>query len=301
MVLKKIVRVLKNPYKLFVFFAYKGVFERINDKTYLKLLYRGIINKKLNIKNPCDFNEKLQWLKLYNRKPEYTIMADKYAVRKYIGQTIGDDYLIPLLGVWDNPDDINFDLLPNQFVLKCNHNSGTGMCICKDKSSLDIDKTIKGLKNGMAENYYTKTREWPYKNIERKIIAETFMVDDSGDELKDYKFMCFNGKVKCIFVCTDRFKSGLKITVFDTQWDKLQIKVCNTENKTDIPKPYNFEKMIELAEKLSQRIPFVRIDFYEVNRKIYFGEITFFPESGYEVFEPEDWLKKMGEWIKLQD
>lgn len=297
----KIIRFLKNPYKIFSFLATKGCFNTLTDEIYIKYLYRATMGKKLKLKNPQTFNEKLQWLKLYNRKPEYMIMADKYAVREYIANTIGEEYLIPLLGVWDDPDDINFDELPNQFVLKCNHNSGLGMCICKDKTKLDIKQVKNKLKKGIKQNYYLTGREWPYKDVPRKIIAEKYMVDESGEGLNDYKIFCFNGKPRMILVCTDRFSyGGLRENFYDTNWNILEIqrpKHPNTE--THIKKPKSLETMLHFAKKLSYKIPFVRVDFYEINGKVYFGEITFFPASGFEKFEPNEWDYTLGSWIDL--
>lgn len=170
---------------------------------YLRMRFKQRCGRSLNLAEPKTFNEKLQWLKLYNRKPEYTVMVDKYKVREYIAQMIGEEYLIPLLGVWDDPEDIDFDALPNRFVLKCNHNSGLGMCICKDKSKLDITKVKAELRKGLQQNYYLSSREWPYKDVPRKIIAEKYMEDASGD-LKDYKFYCFNGEMKFVMINSDR-------------------------------------------------------------------------------------------------
>lgn len=264
------------------------------DELYLKLQYRAKLDKKLNLKNPKTFNEKLQWLKLYDRKPEYTIMVDKYLAKKYVADKIGEEYIIPTLGVWDSVDEIDFDLLPNQFVLKCNHNSGLGMCICKDKSKLDIAEVRRALANGLKQDYYHIGREWPYKDVPRKIIAEKYM----GDSLNDYKLMCFDGKIKCSFVCSDR-SENLKVTFFDNDWNRMPFIRHYPASDNKIPKPINFDQMIELAEILSKDIPFLRVDFYEIDGKIYFGELTFYPGCGYEEFTPEEWDERLGSWIKL--
>lgn len=269
------------------------------DEYYLKLLYRMHIGRKLNLSNPITFNEKLQWLKLYDHRPEYTMMVDKYLVRKYITETIGEEYLIPLIGVWDDPADIDFDALPNQFVLKCNHNSGTGMCICKDKANLDIDKVRMGLIKGLEEDYEKYNREWPYKNVARKIICEKYMEDESG-ELKDYKFMAFDGDVKCSFVCSDRFSNdGLHVTFYDNDWKMMPFERHYPRATTPHPRPLCFEEMKELAAKLSKGMPFVRVDFYEIQGKPYFGELTFYPGSGFEEFSPESWDYTLGSYINL--
>lgn len=288
----------------------------IPDAPFVMLAYNSRMGKKLNLQNPQTFNEKLQWLKLYDRRPEYTMMVDKYKVRDYIAEKLGEEYLIPLLGVWDDPNDIDFDALPNQFVLKCNHNSGLGMCICKDKSKLDIEKVKEELRKGLKQDYYLTGREWPYKDVPRKIICEKFMVDHSDremsdneentsgkdDGLNDYKFMCFNGKVLCSFVCSDRFgNEGLKVTFFDKDWNVLPFERHYPKSPKSIPKPINYEKMIEFSERLAEGIPFVRTDFYEIDRKLYFGEITFFPGSGFEEFTPEAADEELGSWIKLPE
>ena len=273
------------------------------DKPYLQLSYHAIMGKKLNLDNPQTFNEKLQWLKLYDRKPEYTMMVDKYKVREYIKEKLGEEYLIPLLGVWDDPDEIDFDALPDQFVLKCNHNSGLGMCICKDKSRLDIPKVRAELRKGLAQDYYLTGREWPYKDVSRKIICEKYMVDESGTELKDFKVHCMEGKPVFTLVCQDRFStSGLKEDFMDIHWNQMKLKRPMYPNSNVKPdQPVTYKKMLEFAEKLSGGIPFLRVDFYEINGKLYFGELTFFPASGFEKFDPEEWDYKLGSMITLPD
>lgn len=281
----------------------------VPDKLFLKFKFFKEMKHRLPIKHPTTFNEKLQWLKLYDRKPEYTMLVDKYKVRSYIAEKLGEEYLIPLLGVWDDPDEIDFNALPNQFVLKCNHNSGLGMCICKDKSKLDIKKVKEELRKGLAQDYFLTGREWPYKDVPRKIICEKYMVDhltqresniDENTSLNDYKLMCFNGKVKCSFVCTDRFDAdGLKVTFFDRDWNALPFERHYPRSQQNIPKPINYEKMIDFSEKLAEGIPFVRIDFYEIDYKLYFGEITFFPGGGFEEFTPKSADKELGSWIEL--
>ena len=269
-------------------------------KKYLERMFRVQLGKNLNFENPVTFNEKIQWLKINNRESEYTIMVDKYKVREYISETIGEQYLIPLLGVWDSPDEINFDILPDEFVLKCNHNSGLGMCICKNKSTLNIEKVKQDLSNGLNENYYLLYREWPYKNVEKKIIAEKYM-SDQGKELQDYKIHCFNGIPKIILVCRDRFSdTGLTEDFFDIEWNHLNISRENCKHSVDkIKAPKNLKLMLRLARILSENIPFVRIDFYEINGKVYFGEITFFPASGLKKFIPEKWDIDLGNEIQL--
>lgn len=278
-----------------------GFYDNLDDKSYLKKLFMLSMHRELDLSNPVTFNEKLQWLKLYDRRPEYTMMVDKYLVRDYIANKLGEEYLIPLLGVWDDPDDIDFDSLPDRFVLKCNHNSGLGMCICKDKSTLNIKKVKADLRKGIKQDYYLTGREWPYKNVPRKIIAEKYMEDNSFHELRDYKFFCFNGEPKFTLVCTDRFSvSGLKEDFYDLEWNHMAMSRLNHGNASvEIQKPKNYELMCDFARQLAKDIPFVRCDFYEINGRLYFGELTFFPASGFEGFEPENWDKKLGDWITL--
>ncbi len=275
----------------------------IPDSLYLRLRYYMHTKKKLNLRNPKRFNEKLQWLKLYNRRPEYTVMVDKYLVRDYIKEKIGEQYLIPLLGVWDNVDDIDFDALPDKFVIKCNHNPGDGMYICTDKSKMDIEKVKAGLKRGLEQDYYLCDREWPYKNVPHKIVAEEFMIDNKTEELMDYKFFCFNGKPEIILVCLERFsKDGLKENFYDVNWNLLNLKRPSHPNsKKQVEKPKKFDEMIDIAEKLSKGMPFARIDLYDINDEIFFGEITFFPATGTQGFEPDEIDFKLGEKIVLPD
>lgn len=296
--LEKVNKVMHHPQMIPLKLLYSPLGRAIPDEPYLKTVYRLKMVKKLNLENPQTFNEKLQWLKLHDRKPEYTMMADKYEVRKYIAETIGEEYLIPLLGVWDDPDEIDFDGLPQQFVLKCNHNSGLGMTICKDKSQLDIEQTKKELKRGLKQQYYWGGREWQYKNIKPKIVCEQYMVDESSGDLKDYKFMCFHGKVQCTFICSER-ESDLKVTFYDNHWNKMDFIREYPSSKKEISQPIHFEKMVSLAQQLSSELQFLRVDFYEVAGKIYFGELTFHPGGGMKRFRPEEWDHSLGSWIDL--
>lgn len=278
----------------------KGFYNAVHDEKFLKRKFRVLMGRPLQLESPKTFNEKLQWLKLYDRKPEYTMMVDKYAVRKYIAEKLGEEYLIPLLGVWDDPGKIDFDALPDRFVLKCNHNSGLGMCICKDKSKLDIEKVKKELRKGLLQDYYRLGREWPYKDIQRRVIAEKYMSNGTGD-LPDYKIHCFNGKPEFVLICRDRFtQNGLTEDFYTPQWEWMPVKRPGTPNaKAPIPKPERLDQMLEMAKTLAKDIPFARIDFYEINGEIYFGEITFFPASGMSRFEPEGWDTTFGDLLDL--
>ena len=260
--------------KTIIHFAARNII-KISDKTYLKLDYRRRINKKLNLKNPQTFNEKLQWLKLYDRNPEYTKMVDKYEAKKYVSDMIGEEYIIPTIGIYDKFEDINFDELPNEFVIKCTHDSG-GLVVCKDKEKLNLEEARIKINKSLKRNYYYSGREWPYKNIKPRIIIEKYMVDESGTELKDYKFFCFNGEPKMLFIATDR-PDNTKFNFYDIEFNKLPFKQHYPNFDKKIEKPKSFKQMIELAKKLSKNIPHVRVDFYDVNGKIYFRRINIFP------------------------
>ena len=291
---------IKKPSRVILFLMNRGLFNFLSDKKYLEMRYKLRFGKKLDLENPLTYNEKLQWLKLYDRSPEYTKMVDKYEVKKYVADKIGEEYIIPTLGVWDKFEDIDFDKLPDQFVLKCTHDSG-GIVICKDKSKLDKEKAQKKIEKGLKRNYYWASREWPYKDVKPRIIAEKYMVDESGYELKDYKFFCFDGKVKMLFIATDRGVEGkdTKFDFFDENFVHLPIKNGHENAEKELACPEGFEKMKELAEKLSKGIPQLRVDFYNINGQIYFGETTFFHWSGMVPFEPEEWDAKLGEYIEL--
>ncbi len=270
------------------------------DKWYIQLYYFMKFKKFCDFKNPKTFNEKLQWLKLYDRRAKYAQMVDKYEAKKYVANIIGEEYIIPTLGVWDSFDDIDFDTLPPQFVLKCTHDS-EGVVIVKDKSKLDIEATKKILTDALKQNFFYIAREYPYKNLRPRIIAEKYMEDELSGELKDYKIHCFNGEPRMTLVCSERFsEQGLCEDFFDNVWKHLDLRRPNHPNaKNDIPCPQNFGLMKELASQLAKNIPFVRIDFYEINGKVYFGEITFYPVSGFGKFTTEETDEMMGEWLTL--
>ena len=278
----------------------RGILNFLPDRLLLKLLFRIRMGHKLDLKNPQTFNEKLQWLKLYNRSPEYVKMVDKYEVKKYVAEQIGEQYIIPTLGVWDKFEDIDFDSLPDQFVLKCTHDSG-GLVICRDKSSFDKAAAQLKIDNCLKRNYYWYGREWPYKNVKPRIIAEKYMVDSSGTDLKDYKFWCFNGEAKIVLTCAERFSDSLlKENFYDLNWQLLDLqRPSHSNTEYPISRPERLEKMISLSEDLSKGMPFLRVDFYEVDHAIYFGELTFFPASGLSPFVPEAWDVTLGEWINL--
>ncbi len=274
----------------------------IPDKMHLSVRYKAVFGRRLNWQKPEAFTEKLQWLKLFDRKPIYTQLADKYLVRDYIKEKIGEEYLIPLLGVWDKPDDIDFKSLPEQFVLKCTHDSGS-VIICKDKETFDCSAAIKRLNARLQRNLFWLNREWVYKDIKPRVIAEKYMEDTKTGELRDYKFFCFDGVPKMLFVATGRQskESATAFDFFDMEYNWLDIRNGHPNASVHPEKPVTFEQMKVLASKLSKGFPEARIDFYEIDGKIYFGEITFFHNGGFVPFDPDSWDYEIGKWLKLPD
>ncbi len=291
-------RITQNPHRILT-----GIVLRLciwlPDSIYLKILYYHYFKKKLDLDNPKTYNEKLQWLKLYNRNPLYTTLVDKYSVKEWVAEKIGEEHVIPTIAVYDNVDEIDFDALPDSFVLKTTHDCG-GIIICKDKNKLDIEASKKLLKKAISHSYYRRMREWPYKNVKRRIIAENYMVDSNTSDLKDYKFFCFDGNVEYLFVASERqSKSETKFDFFDSSFNHLPIVNGHPNSTVPQEKPKNFEQMLSLASILSKGMPHVRVDFYEVNGQVYFGEMTFFHYSGLVPFEPEEWDMIFGSKITL--
>lgn len=272
------------------------------DKTYLKYMHKVLVGKKLNLKDPKTFNEKLNWLKLYNRKPEYCLFVDKYEVKKYIADTIGEQYIIPTLGIYDSFEEIDFDALPDQFVLKCTHDSGS-VVICRDKSTFDKEKAREKLTKKFKSNLYWHGREWPYKNLKPRIIAEKYMEQKGSDDLVDYKFYCFSGEPKLLYVSVGLSNhETARIGFVSLDWEIMEMKRTDFKGLDELPeKPATFDKMVELSRILSKDIPFLRADFYEINGELYFGEMTFFPGAGFTKLEPAEWDLKLGSWIKLPE
>ncbi len=251
------------------------------DKMFVKYQYYKVFRKKLHLNCPITFNEKIQYLKIYDRNPLYTLLADKYRVKEYVASLIGDEYLIPTLGVWKDPSEIDFDKLPNRFVLKCNHDSGS-VIICEDKNDFNFSEAKKRLSQKLKKNFFFYGREWSYKNIKPVVLAEKYMADGDNNEITDYKFYCFDGRVDCVMVCLDRKSGDTKFYFFDKQWNLKRINKRGIEAPRDftIEKPKQMDCMFEIAEKLSSGIPFVRIDLYQCQNQIFFGEYTFYPHSG---------------------
>lgn len=296
--LNKITEYIKHPQFFLIWLDARRIIT-LKDDLYLKILYKKIIGKKLNLEEPQTFNEKLQWLKLNDKKDIYTKMVDKYEAKEYVANIIGKKYIIPTLAVYNKFEEINFDELPNQFVIKCTHDSG-GVVICKDKKKFDINSAKQKINRCLKKNYFYDGREWPYRNIKPRIIIEEYMSDSEHEDLIDYKIMCFNGKPRCSFTCSNRrSKEGLNVDFYDIEWNKMPFERHYKNSNVTIEKPKNYDLMIELAEKLSEGTKFLRVDFYEIEGNLYFGELTFYPGGGMEEFTPEEWDERLGSWIDL--
>lgn len=294
-----------RPEKI-LWYAGRNTFLRyVSDELYLKIAFKAYLGYPLDLENPRTFNEKLQWLKLHDKNPLYTKLVDKYEVKRYVREKIGNDAVARTINVWNSADDIDFRKLPSKFVLKCTHDSG-GVIICKDRNRFNADSARRKLKKSLQNDYFLEGREWPYKHVPPRIIAEEYLESACGSDIIDYKFLCYGGKVKNIFTCTERFKedgsSGeLKVTFFDRKWNRLPFERKYRSSRKEIPRPKNLEQMIAISEKLSEGIPFVRIDLYDVDGHIYFGEFTFYPGGGLEWFRPFEWDYRLGKLINIKN
>lgn len=296
MKIRNVRKYLSHPIELFYKLARKGYCNWMPDRLYLKLMYRRFTGSALRLDNPITFNEKLQWMKLYDRKDIYTTMVDKAAVKDFVAEKIGEKYVVPTIKICDRVEDLDFDALPDQFVIKCTHDSG-GLVICKDKNKLDRQDAIGKLKKCLEFNYFPLWREWPYKNVVPRIIVEE-LLNDGKDSIDDYKVMCFNGVPKLIQLHMGRFSEHTQ-DFYDVDWNRLPIIQGTPMAEKAVDKPSNLEEMLELSAKLSSGIPQVRVDWYCVGGKLYFGELTFFDASGFENFEPEEYNEILGSWIKF--
>lgn len=304
--IKKIKLFLCNRKKRFSILSAHGLLNWMSDKEWIKIAFHLSLGYKLDLENPKTFNEKIQWLKLNDRNPIYTLMVDKYEVKKYIGDIIGSKYIIPTYGIWNSFDEICFDKLPKQFVLKCTHDSG-GVVVVRDKDTFDKNAAKKKINRCLNRNYYYSGREWPYKNVKPRIIAEKNMEEliqgeeKGSQQMIDYKIFTFNGIPKIMFIATDRENAEVetKFDFYDMEFNHL--KIINGHPCAEVPpdRPKNFEEMKLLAKKISKGFPHMRVDFYEVNGNVYFGEITLAHWSGLVPFEPQEWDIKLGEWLEI--
>lgn len=278
-----------------------GYLNWLPDRAYLKMLYRIRVGKRLDLDNPKTFNEKLQWLKLYDRKPEYAAMVDKCLAKRYVAERIGEKYIIPTLAVWDRVEDIDFDVLPEQFVLKCTHDSG-GLVICRDKSKLDRRQTMEKIQKWQKTNYYWSGREWPYKNVKPRIIAEKFMANpqDKGP-LRDYKYYCFDGEVKFLYISEGlENHATAQISFLTTDWQFAPFERSDYKSFDQLPlKPKSFDEMLVICSALSKGFPFLRVDLYQISDDVYFSELTFSPCGGFIPFKNPEHDAKIGQMLTL--
>lgn len=299
--LNKIKIYFKNPYKFLLYLDKKRIIT-LKDEVFLKYQYKDVFDKELNLDNPITFNEKLQWLKIHDRKKEYINLVDKYEVKKIVEEKIGKEYIIPTLGIYNSWNEIDFDKLPNQFVIKCTHDSG-GIEICKDKEKFDFKNAQKKICKNLKKNFFYLGREWPYKDVKPRIIIEKYMEDATQKSMRDFKFFCFYGKPEIMYI-----SEGLEnhetasMSFFDMDYNQIELKRKDYKLLVEKPgKPINFKKMKEFSALLSSKIPHVRCDWYEINGKLYFGELTFFTCSGFVPFEDDKWDEKMGDLLELSN
>lgn len=295
----KFSKLRENPLIIYPYITSKGLTKWIPDRQHLKILYRAKMGKNLNLDDPHTFNEKLQWLKLHDRNPLYTRLVDKYVVKKWVAKKIGEEYVTQTYAKWENAEDIDISELPEKFVLKTNHDCG-GIAICRDRNDFNLEVAKKKLAKHLKRNYFWGGREWPYKNVKPCIFAEEYLEQDGPSiGLTDYKLMCFGGRVRCVFTCTGRTEGDLRVDFFDTKWNHLPF--TRHYPNADVPpdEPQQLREMVALAECLATSIPFVRVDFYEIASELYFGEMTFYPGSGLEEFDLENWDRQLGSWIQL--
>lgn len=285
----------KSP-RVFLFGVLLAISRITPPALYLKTYYYLLHKKRLNLKHPKTFNEKLNWLKLHYHNPLCNILADKYLVKDYVRNKIGNDYLVQNYAVWDTLEEVNITNLPEKFILKATHDSG-GAFICKNKANFPLDEIKKRLAHKMSINYYYRQREWVYKDLKPRIIADQLLEDGSGRELRDYKFWCFNGEPKVMYI-TNKGKV-IEENFYDMEYNILEINHGFPRTNPEYEKPKNFDKMRELAKKLSENLPFVRVDFFNIDGKVYFGEFTFYDWAGLQPFHDNGWDEKLGSWIKL--
>ena len=298
---KTALSLIKTPGKLIMPMAEMGLLRWMPDKLYLQIVFHGQTGKRLDLHNPMTYNEKLQWIKLYDRNPAYPLLVDKYEVKKIVSSIIGDEYIIPTIGVWNDPDEIDYSQLPKSFVLKCTHDSGS-VIICHDKETFDFDSAKNYLKEKMRKNTYWSGREWPYKNVQPRIIAEIYLEGENSKGVDDYKVLCFHGVPKLIEVHSGRMTGNHTMDYYDTQWNRTNItQVRYPMADKPQPSPIPLSKMLELSSLLSKDYIHIRVDWYVIKEKLYFGELTFFDASGLVQFKDEKWDYLLGQWIQLPE
>lgn len=300
--LDRIHRLMIDPHMRFQALTYLGFHDKLSDEEYIRKRYMKLCGERINLDNPQSFNEKLNWLKLYDRRPEYTQMVDKYQVKKFVSERVGEEYVIPALGVWNSFDEIDFDILPERFVLKCTHDSG-GVVVVKDKNSFNKGAAKRFLERHLKKNYFFVGREWPYKNVKPRILAEPFIDGLGENKSVEYKITCFNGVAKLVTACTGKAHDAMSMRFndfYDREWNnKYPFYVYYKPASIEPQKPKELEKMVSLCEQLAKGIPCVRVDVYVNEGKVLFGEMTFFTWGGFCKFTPKEWDKTLGDWIEL--
>lgn len=301
--IKKIIKYLTNSDYRFLINSRKGKYNSMPDDEYLKRKFKAFLGRELNLENPQTFNEKLQWMKIHDRNPLYNTLVDKYEAKKYVAEKLGEEYVIPTLGLWESADDIDFDSLPDQFVMKCTHDS-KGVLVCKDKSKLDVEAAREKFRAALKRNYFYIGREWPYKDLKPRVIAEKYMTDSTdSDVFTDYKFFCFNGVADNVMIVTDRDINEPKFYHFSKDWNILRYNRRGRRMPADfkLPKPENIDEMFRVAEKLAEGLPHVRMDLYVSNGQIYFGEFTLYHNDGLEDGFDEASDLHLGSLLKLPE
>lgn len=299
-IIQYIKKFIENPKIRFGYLSALGFYNHLPDEDYVRKEWKSVRGTELNLESPQTFNEKLQWLKINNHKAEYTTMVDKYAAKKYVADKIGEEYIISTLGVWNKFDEIDFDSLPEQFVLKCTHDSGA-IVICRDKKKFNKKEAQKKLIKYLKRKYYYCHREWPYKNVPPRIIAEKYMQDGTRAALTDYKFYCFNGTPRYLYVSTGMENhETARVSFVDMNWEFANFGRTDYKPLEELPpKPDKFEEMTGIARTLSKDIPFLRVDLYEINGKVYFGELTFTPCAGMMPFDPPSADLEIGKMLDI--
>ena len=289
---------LFHPRELAYALAARGLIP-CGDERYIRHIYRRSFGRDPDLTDPHTYNEKLQWLKLHDRDPAYRRIVDKAEAKRIIAETFGSEYVVPTLGVYERFDDIPFSRLPDRFVIKCTHDSQSTV-ICRDRAAFDLAAARRRITRCLRRNYYYRGREWPYRDVRPRIMVEALLDDGHPGGLVDYKFSCFNGQCRMIFTCTDReSEGGIRVTFFDRDWNRMPFRK-RFEPSTDVRRPAGFVKMRDMAEQLAAGLPFLRVDFYEADGQVYFGEMTFYPANGLEPFIPEEWDGILGSWIDLK-
>lgn len=290
-----VIEKMKHPTKAIIPLDSLRLIDWMPDEMFVKLAFRGELGQKLDLKNPKSFNEKLQWLKLYDHKTEYIDLVDKLKAKSVVGNQIGSQHIVPLYGHWKTADEIAFETLPDKFVLKCNHDQGS-VILVSDKNRINKKNVIDILNKKLKRNNFYGCREYPYKYIKPEVFAEEYL----GSDIIDYKFYCFNGKPKFLYCGQGLTEDhSLKIDFFDLDWNIMPFYRTDYRRLGSIPKPLHLDEMIDISKKLSKDIPFVRIDLFEVNGKVYFSEFTLCPAAGFMPFVPKEYDWIVGEWLKL--